>query len=255
MSEIMEKIQAAVLERGNAASTVLSAVGLEAIDLRKVYSDVQRTLEILNQVSLKVRKGEGVAILGPSGSGKTTLLNLLSGLDDPTSGQVMLDGVSIHELKAGDKARFINRNIGFIFQFYHLLPELTALENVMLPVWVSKESARIPEAQKKAKELLDRVGLKERMKHFPSELSGGEQQRVAIARALIYDPKFLFCDEPTGNLDIPRGEEIAGLLKKLFSEERKTVLIVTHDERIARMTDRVWHLVGQKWSATSASAD
>ena len=242
----MEKVQAAVLEREN-----LSAVGLEAIGLRKVYSDGQRELQIFNNLSLKIRKGEGVAILGPSGSGKTTLLNLLSGLDEPSSGQVFLDGVSIHESNPRDKARFINRNIGFIFQFYHLLPEFTALENVMLPVLVSRESSKIPEARKKAEALLEQVGLKDRMKHFPSELSGGEQQRVAIARALIHDPKFLFCDEPTGNLDIRRGEEIAELLKRLFSEQRKTVLIVTHDERIAKMAHRVWNIVKQDWEGKS----
>ncbi len=225
--------------------------GIEAIGLRKVYSDGERELQIFNNLSLKIRKGEGVAILGPSGSGKTTFLNLLSGLDEPESGQVLLNGVSIHELKATEKARFINGNVGFIFQFYHLLPEFTALENVMLPMQISKRPALLPGARKRAKELLDRVGLVERMKHFPSELSGGEQQRVAIARALIHEPPFLFCDEPTGNLDIQKGLEIAELLKRLFAEERRTVLIVTHDERIAKMTDRVWNIVEQRWEKNS----
>lgn len=245
MSEIMEKVQAAVSEREHLAAGAAPAV--EAIGLRKVYSDGRRELQIFNDLSLRVAKGEGVAILGPSGSGKTTLLNLLSGLDQPTSGQVRLDGISIHELGDHERSRFINRSIGFVFQFYHLLPEFTALENVMLPALIRNERAGTSAARKRAEELLDRVGLKERFKHFPAELSGGEQQRVAIARSLMNDPKFLFCDEPTGNLDRRMGLEIAELLKKLFSEEQKTVFIVTHDPQIAKMADRIWNIVEQNW--------
>ncbi len=220
---------------------------IEAMNLSKVYWDGDRSLEILKDISLSVRSGEGVAILGPSGSGKTTLLNLLSGLDRPNEGRVRLAGVSLDELDEREKARFINKNIGFIFQFYHLLSEFTALENVMLPALMGKGRSK-RQIEERALSLLERVGLKERVTHFPSELSGGEQQRVAIARALMNDPKILFCDEPTGNLDVQMGLEIADLLKNLFEKEKKTVLVVTHDERIAKMADRVWNIIDRNWA-------
>ena len=220
---------------------------IEAVNLSKVYWDGDRTLEILKNVSFAVRRGEGIAILGPSGSGKTTLLNLLSGLDRPSAGEVRLGGVPLNKLSEGGKARFRNENVGFVFQFYHLLSEFTALENVMLPALVGKGRKNARQTLERAAGLLGRVGLKERLKHFPGELSGGEQQRVAIARALMNDPKILFCDEPTGNLDLGMGREIAELLRELFAERDKTVLIVTHDERIAQMADRVWNLVTGDW--------
>lgn len=223
----------------------IAETSIEAINLSKVYWDGDRNLEIFKGISFSVPKGRGVAILGPSGSGKTTLLNLLSGLDRPTEGSVKLAGVALETLSEGGRADFRNKRIGFIFQFYHLLPELTALENVVLPAMMGRWKAS--PANTHARELLERVGLKDRMTHFPSELSGGEQQRVAIARALINDPEILFCDEPTGNLDARMGFEIAELLKKLFLEEKKTVLIVTHDERIAKMADHVWNMEERDW--------
>lgn len=220
---------------------------IEATGLSKVYWDGGRRLEILKNISLKVKKGEGVAILGPSGSGKTTLLNVLSGLDKPNSGRVALAGVFLDALDTGQKARFVNRTIGFVFQFYHLLSEFSALENVMLPALIGKPKRKKEAIRERAVSLLTRVGLKERLAHFPSELSGGEQQRVAIARSLMNDPSILFCDEPTGNLDLGMGREIAELLRSLFREERKTVLVVTHDEKIAKIADRVWNLVECRW--------
>ncbi len=220
---------------------------IEALGLGKVYWDGDRSLEILKNISFSVKTGEGIAILGPSGSGKTTLLNILSGLDKPSAGEVRLQGVSMSRLSEKDKADFRNRTIGFIFQFYHLLSELTSLENVMLPALIGKNGVSPAEAGRKASALLERVGLKERMRHFPSELSGGEQQRVAIARSLMNDPKILFCDEPTGNLDIRMGLEIAELLRSLFDNEGKTVLVVTHDERIAKIATRVWNLLHRAW--------
>ncbi len=220
---------------------------IEAFGLSKVYWDGGRSLEILKDITFSVRPGEGVAILGPSGSGKTTLLNILSGLDKPSAGEVRLQGVSMSRLSEKDKADFRNKTIGFIFQFYHLLSELTALENVMLPALIGKNSGSVSQSKLKAEALLERVGLKERTRHFPNELSGGEQQRVAIARSLMNDPKILFCDEPTGNLDIRMGLEIAELLRSLFDKEQKTVLVVTHDERIARVANRVWNIVDRDW--------
>ena len=220
---------------------------IEATGLSKVYWDGGRQLEILKNISLTVRKGEGIAILGPSGSGKTTLLNVLSGLDKPTSGRVALDGVFLDELSADRKARLINQRVGFVFQFYHLLSEFSALENVTLPALIGKTAQKKEAIRERAVSLLTRVGLKHRLTHFPSELSGGEQQRVAIARSLMNNPSILFCDEPTGNLDLDMGREIAELLKDLFKKEGKTVLIVTHDERIAKIADRVWNLVDRQW--------
>ena len=221
---------------------------IEASRLSKVYWDGDRKLPILSDVSLSVRAGEAVAILGPSGSGKTTLLNLLSGLDRPTEGRVVLDGLELKDLGENERARWINRNVGFVFQFYHLLPEFTALENVMLPAWIGGAGRKDAAARAKAEALLKRVGLSQRASHFPAELSGGEQQRTAIARALMNDPKILFCDEPTGNLDPGMAAEVAELLKKLFNEEKKTLVMVTHDDRIAGITDRVWNLVTRQWT-------
>ena len=220
---------------------------IEASGLARVYWDGSRRLEVFKDVTLSIPKGKGVAIWGPSGSGKTTLLNVLSGLDRPDAGRVTIDGTDIHALGEKEKAAFRNRKIGFVFQFYHLLPEFTALENVMLPLLLRPGRAEQERARGRASELLARVGLSQRETHFPSELSGGEQQRVAIARALANDPEILFCDEPTGNLDAGTGGEVAGLLAGLFREEGRTVVLVTHDERIAKMTDRVWNMAKRDW--------
>lgn len=220
---------------------------IEASELSKVYWDGGRRLEILKSVSLSVKKGEGVAILGPSGSGKSTLLNILSGLDRADTGTVRLEGVDLLSLNENQKAEFRSQNIGFIFQFYHLLPEFSALENVTLPLLMGSNFSSAAAARVKAEAVLERVGLKDRLKHFPGELSGGEQQRVAIARALVREPKVLFCDEPTGNLDPKMGEEIGAILQSVFERDKRTVLVVTHDERIAKMASRVWKIMNGAW--------
>jgi ABC-type lipoprotein export system ATPase subunit len=218
---------------------------VEARLVSKVYWDGDRRLGILKDVSLAVKKGEGVAILGPSGSGKTTLLNILCGLDTPTQGAALLCGQEIGKMGERERAQLRNAKLGFVFQFYHLLPEFTALENVMLPALMRKGSRA--EAAGRAASLLERLGLKDRSTHFPSELSGGEQQRVAIARALMNDPDVLFCDEPTGNLDPETGRGIAELIRDLFVKEKKTVLMVTHDRGLAKMATRVWDIVKGDW--------
>ncbi len=226
----------------------MSETSIEAIGVSKVYWDGDRRLDILKNVSFSVKKGEGVAILGPSGSGKTTLLNILSGLDRPTQGAVRLEGVDLSGLDENQKALFRNRSIGFIFQFYHLLSEFSALENVMLPAMMRKDAEAEPRMRERAFSLLEKVGLEDRSRHFPSELSGGEQQRVAIARALMNDPQILFCDEPTGNLDPQMASEIADILRDFFQKEKKTVLVVTHDERIAKISDRIWSILKGDWA-------
>ena len=220
---------------------------IEALGMGKVYWDGARTLQVLKDVSLTVKRGESVAVLGPSGSGKTTLLNVLSGLDRPSEGSVRVEGADIHAMSEKDKARFRNERIGFVFQFYHLLPEFTALENVMLPALISRRGPARAEAAKKAGALLARVGLAARASHYPSELSGGEQQRAALARALVNDPSIVFCDEPTGNLDRETGAGVAALIKDLSAKEKKTVLVVTHDRELARTATRIWNIVKGDW--------
>ena len=221
----------------------MSELIIEAVGISKVYWDGTRTLQVLKDVSLTVKRGESVAVLGPSGSGKTTLLNMLSGLDRPAEGIVRLAGQDIHSLTESAKARFRNEHIGFVFQFYHLLPEFTALENVMLPALIRGSK----DAQAKARALLERVGLTARSTHYPSELSGGEQQRVALARALVNDPAIVFCDEPTGNLDPATGFEMAALIENLSTREKKTVLIVTHDRGLAARATRIWNITQGNW--------
>ena len=216
---------------------------IEASGVGKVYWDGARSLQVVKNVSLTVKKGESVAVLGPSGSGKTTLLNILSGLDRPSEGSVRVDGQDIHSFSENAKARFRNERIGFVFQFYHLLPEFTALENVMLPALIGRRTG----ARERAQALLERVGLSERQSHYPSELSGGEQQRVALARALVNDPAIVFCDEPTGNLDPATGKEVAALIEELAAKEKKTVLVVTHDRTLASRTSRIWDLARGDW--------
>ena len=218
---------------------------IEAVGLAKIYWDGSNSLKILSGIDLEIRKGEGVAILGPSGCGKTTLLNLLSGLDRPSEGRVSLRGADLGTMSESEKARLRNGGVGFVFQAYHLLPEFTALENVMVPVLVGGGNTRT--AALKAREALGRVGLTARERHYPSELSGGEQQRVAIARAVVHDPDIVFCDEPTGNLDPGTAREITDLIERLYRRDGKTVVVVTHDERLAAKATRVWELVRKAW--------
>ena len=209
---------------------------IEAREVRKAYRMGRVTLEVLKGVSLRVESGGFVAITGPSGAGKSTLLHLLAGLDTPTSGEVVWDRRAVSRLSDARRAEFRNRTLGIVFQFYHLLPELTALENVLLPGHVGHRPAR--GLRGRAESLLAQVGLVERMRHKPRELSGGEQQRVAIARALVNQPKLLLCDEPTGNLDSKTGAEIVELLASLHKSQRVGLVIVTHQPKLAALADQ-----------------
>ena len=209
---------------------------LEVRNLTKELPLGKEKVSILRGVDMTVMSGEMVAIVGPSGSGKTTLLGLIGGLDTPTSGTVMLAGQDISHLKEDKLADVRNRTIGFVFQFFNFVPTLTAMENVALPIQFDDHSKFNPE--KRAKELLNLVGLGHRLNHKPKELSGGEQQRVAVARALANQPAVLLGDEPTGNLDSERGEEILALIQQLRHDLGLTVIIVTHDPKIAARTDR-----------------
>ena len=214
---------------------------LQAHDLHKSYAIGRRTLEVLRGVGVRVARGEFLALRGASGAGKSTLLHLLGGLDSPNQGTILFEGSDLAKLSAFALARWRNQKVGFIFQAYHLLPELDALENVCLPARL----ARVPggNAEARARELLDRVGLGARMDHKPYELSGGEQQRVAIARAMINSPQLLLADEPTGNLDSHTGEEIIELLCTLRAERQTTLIIATHDAKVAARAPRVLELV------------
>ena len=209
--------------------------------LGKTYRSGGRPLPVLQEVDLKVRDREIVAILGPSGSGKTTLLGLLAGLDTPSTGRVILDGQDLADLDEDERASFRARNVGFVFQSFHLLPSLTALENVQVPLELLAEGA--PSARRdRARELLERVGLAERLDHYPAQLSGGEQQRVALARAFSTRPRILFADEPTGNLDQRTGARVIELLEELNAESRTTLVMVTHDLEPAPRAPRVIRL-------------
>lgn len=210
---------------------------LEVRNLVKELPVENGKLQILKGVNMSVNSGEIVAIVGPSGSGKTTLLGLIGGLDTPTSGNIVLAGQDISRLNEDKLAYVRNRTIGFVFQFFNLVPTLSALENVMLPIQFDEKSRFNPE--KRSKELLEMVGLGHRLSHKPKQLSGGEQQRVAIARALANQPALLLGDEPTGNLDSERGNEILNLIQELRQSLGLTVILVTHDPKVASRSDRV----------------
>ena len=206
---------------------------LEVRDVHRRYHLAGHELHVLKGVSLQVHPGEKVFLCGASGSGKTTLLYILGGLEKPTQGDVYVSGQAMYASSPSKRANIRNQGLGFVFQNYHLLPELTALENVTLPSLISGKVA-----QERAKELLGRVGLGERMHHLPTELSGGEQQRVALARSLINDPAIILADEPTGNLDAATGKQIMDLLFQIVDESKKTLLVVTHDANLAERGDR-----------------
>jgi ABC-type lipoprotein export system ATPase subunit len=213
---------------------------LAARNLHKAYVMGGRNLEVLRGIDLTVQRGEFLALRGASGAGKSTLLHLLGGLDLPNQGEILFDGVNLLTLPARALARLRNSRVGFIFQAYHLLPELSAIENVMLPARMARLS--LAGAEARARELLDRVGLGQRAGHRPYELSGGEQQRVAIARSLVNRPDLILADEPTGNLDSHTGGEIIQLLHDLLAERQATLVIATHDAKIAARAPRVLEL-------------
>jgi putative ABC transport system ATP-binding protein len=215
-----------------------NTVVLAAEGIGKQVSSPEGTLAILAGVSFEIRRGESVAVIGASGAGKSTLLALLAGLDEPTSGRALLAGHDLAALDEDGRAAVRARHVGFVFQSFHLVPSLTALENVMLPL----ELARRPDARSAAKDVLARVGLAERLGHYPRQLSGGEQQRVAIARAYVTRPDVLFADEPTGNLDATTGEKIMELLFGLNQATHTTLVLVTHDRTLAARCDRVIRL-------------
>ena len=192
-------------------------------------------LTVLHPLTLRIERGQFVAVMGPSGSGKSTLLGLMAGLDRPSGGRVVINGDDLTAMNEDRLARFRGLNIGFVFQSYHLIPTLTALENVSLPM----EILRLPGAAARARDLLDQVGLSERVKHYPAQLSGGEQQRVAIARAFACDPPVLLADEPTGNLDSVTGDTIIELLRRMHHEQGATLVLVTHDPEIAKAAERI----------------
>ena len=226
-------------------STVLAAEGLG-----KQVSSPEGTLAILADVTLAIRRGETIAVVGASGAGKSTLLALLAGLDEPTSGKVWLAGHDLTTLDEDGRAAVRARHVGFVFQSFHLVPSLTALENVMLPL----ELARRADARQGAREVLARVGLAGRLGHYPRQLSGGEQQRVAIARAFVTEPDVLFADEPTGNLDATTGTKVADLLFGLNASTRTTLVLVTHDRTLAARCARSIHLDAGRIQASATVA-
>lgn len=197
-------------------------------------------LQVLKGIDLTINAGEIVSIVGPSGAGKTTLLQIIGTLDAPDSGTLLIQGTNVGELKDKEQAAFRNRNIGFVFQFHQLLPEFTALENVMIPALIGREKAS--EAERRAKDILEFLNLSDRMTHKPAELSGGEKQRVAVARALINNPAVILADEPSGSLDTKNKEELHRLFFELRDKMHQTFVIVTHDEQLAKDTDRIIHM-------------
>ncbi|MEE4185973.1 MAG: ATP-binding cassette domain-containing protein [Gammaproteobacteria bacterium] len=221
---------------------------LSATDLGKEVSSPEGKLTILENINLRISSGESVALVGPSGAGKTTLLALLAGLDRPTTGSVQLCGENLETMDEDGRALVRGRNVGFVFQSFHLVPSLTALENVMLPL----ELAEQPGADARGREALDSVGLGRRLGHYPRQLSGGEKQRVAIARAFVTAPAVLFADEPTGNLDAASGARVIDLLFALNQQSGTTLVLVTHDMALAQRCDRIVEIVAGKLTEEAA---
>ena len=208
--------------------------------LVKSYTRGDQEVPVLQDISLKIARGDFISLMGPSGSGKSTLLNLIAGIDKPTGGTLLIDGEDITQLSEGELADWRASNIGFIFQFYNLMPVLNAFENVELPLLLTNLSRA--ERRERVELTLSLVGLSDRMEHYPNELSGGQQQRVAIARAIVTDPTILVCDEPTGDLDKQSATDVLQMLKKLNSEMGKTIIMVTHDAHAAEAAKRIVHL-------------
>jgi len=215
---------------------------LEVNNIHKIFKNGKKSLPVLKGVDLNIKKGEFVAIVGPSGAGKSTLLHILGGLDFPSQGQVIFQGEDIYSLGDSAISRLRNQQVGFVFQFYHLLSEFTVLENVLMPALINLEPKTQNLRPNNAIKLLEQVGLAERVDHFPSQLSGGERQKAAIVRGLINKPNLLLCDEPTGNLDSKAGNDIIGLIKKANTQDKMTVVLVTHNLELAKAADRIYHL-------------
>ena len=213
-------------------------------DLYKFYRVGDSVVRALDGVSFEVSEGEFCAIVGTSGSGKSTLLNMLAGLEKPTRGQVVIDGHHIEKLNENELVKFRRDNVGFVFQSFHLLGTMNALENVALPLTFRGESLK--SRMKKADEMLRLVGLTKHRKHLPRQMSGGQQQRVGVARALVADPRILYCDEPTGNLDSHTSEDVMRLMQRVVREQNRTMVMVTHDDHLAQYADRIFHIIDGK---------
>lgn len=224
----------------NPAAATENNILVSLKNINKSYKKGKELVHVLSNMNLDIQLGDFVALMGPSGSGKTTLLNLLGGLDNPTSGELQIAGQRIDKFSAGQLTKWRAHNVGFIFQFYNLMPVLTAEKNVELPLLLTNLSSKQRKAHVAA--ALDLVGLSERAKHYPRELSGGQEQRVAIARALVSDPNLLLCDEPTGDLDRTTADEILALMQELNRSQQKTIVMVTHDPRAADHALRTLHL-------------
>lgn len=224
----------------------MSKIVLEAQNIEKHFTDGKSTVEVIKGLSLQVKAGEFVSIVGSSGSGKSTLLHVLGGLDRPSSGQVFLQGSRFDSLNEAERGYLRNQHLGFVYQFHHLLPEFTALENVAMPLML-RQGTNFKDVQKQAEYLLECVGLTHRLTHKPGELSGGERQRVALARALVAKPALMMADEPTGNLDRKTASKIFELLMDLRQEFNMAMLIVTHDEQLAQSADSILHMQDGLW--------
>lgn len=220
---------------------------LEAKDIYKSFNEGKNNVDVIKGLSLAIEQGEFVSIVGSSGSGKSTLLHILGGLDLPTQGSILLNGKRFDQLGEAERGFLRNEHLGFVYQFHHLLPEFTALENVAMPLMLRK-NATFKEAKQRAEYLLERVGLSHRLTHQPGELSGGERQRVALARALVTCPQLMLADEPTGNLDRNTATSIFELLADLRKEFNMAMLVVTHDEQLAKQADRVLHMQDGLWA-------
>lgn len=222
----------------------MSDIIIQCQNISQIFKDGNTTIPVLDQIDFEIKHGENIAIMGASGAGKSTLLQLLGGLDKPTSGKVMIKGTDIASINAKKLGLLRNKHLGFVYQFHHLLPEFSALENVMMPLLIAKISKS--KAKEKALLLLDRVGLTDRVKHRPGQLSGGERQRAAIARALVTNPACILADEPTGNLDETTATVVMNLMLELTEQQNNGLIVVTHDKLLANQMSKTYELTGGK---------